>query len=45
MNDNFKELKTAREANCMDLSVWSFVAWSESKGCYIFKRKVRRSKV
>lgn len=40
--DNFREVSTIDEANKLDLEIWSFIRFSESRQKYIFKRKVRK---
>ena len=37
--DNFREVASLEEANRFDLSVWTFVKFSESRDKYIFKRR------
>jgi len=36
---NFIEVKTVQEANRINLNVYSFVRYSETKNCYIFKKR------
>jgi hypothetical protein len=41
LETNFIEAKTVEEANQIDLAVYTFVTFSDSRGCYIFKRRAR----
>ena len=36
---NFLEIKTVEEANGVDLTVYSFVRFSDARDCYIFKKR------
>jgi len=38
---NFKEVVTVEEANEVDLTVWTFVKLSDTRG-YVFKRRSRQ---
>jgi len=40
--DNFKEIESVQEANAVDLTVYSFVKFSDTRNCYIFKKRVRK---
>ena len=39
MEKNFMECKTAEEANKVDLSIYRFERYSETKGVYIFVKR------
>ena len=39
---NFLERETVEEANAVDLSVYSFVKFSDTRNCYIFKKRARK---
>lgn len=41
-NPNFMEVETVEEANMIDQKIYSFVKFSDSRNCYIFKKRVRR---
>jgi len=36
---NFLEVKTVQEANKLDSKVYTFVRFSETRDCYIFKKR------
>lgn len=40
--ENFKECKTVEEANSMDLALYTFVKFSDTRDCYIFKKRAGR---
>jgi len=39
MKDNFLEIKTVEEANTVNLSEYTFIKHSDTRDCYIFKRR------
>ncbi|MHC4950487.1 MAG: hypothetical protein ACYTEU_05800 [Planctomycetota bacterium] len=40
-SDNFLEIKDVDVANKVDLKVYSFIRFSESRNAYIFKKRQR----
>lgn len=36
---NFLEVKPIEKANAVDLTVYSFVKFSDTRDCYIFKKR------
>lgn len=38
-NKNFIEIKSVQEANEIDNKVYTFVRFSETRDCYIFKKR------
>jgi len=41
-SQDFLEIKTVEEANNVDLTIYSFVKFSDSRDCYIFKKRAGR---
>lgn len=39
---NFKEIESVEDANRVNMTVYSFVKFSECRNCYIFKKRVRK---
>ena len=39
MKGNFLEIKTVEEANTVNLSEYTFIKYSDTRNCYIFKRR------
>jgi len=39
METNFIECKTVEEANSIDMNVYSFIKFSDTRDCYIFKKR------
>jgi hypothetical protein len=39
--NNFLEFMSVEDANAVDMSVWKFIGFSESRG-YMFGRRMRR---
>jgi len=39
---NFLERETIEEANAVDLNIYSFVKFSDTRNVYIFKRRARK---
>lgn len=37
--DNFREIESVDEANKIDLEVWTFIKFSDTRNRYIFKRR------
>jgi len=37
--ENFIEAKTVEEANSVDLKKYTFVKYSDTRDCYIFKKR------
>lgn len=40
---NFIEAENVEEANAVDLSVYTFLKYSETKGVYVFKVRERKN--
>jgi len=39
MEPNFLECKTVEEANAMDLTKYTFIKFSDTRDCYMFKKR------
>jgi len=39
---NFIEVESVDAANAIDMTVYSFVKFSDNRNCYIFKKRCRR---
>jgi len=39
---NFLERETVEEANAVDLNIYSFVKFSDTRNCYIFRKRTRK---
>ena len=39
---NFLEKETVEEANAVDLNIYSFVKFSDTRNVYIFKKRARK---
>lgn len=39
MESNFVECNSVEEANVIDLKVYTFVKFSDTRNCYIFKKR------
>lgn len=39
---NFLEVESNEEANKVDLEIYSFIKFSDTRNCYIFKRRARK---
>jgi len=39
VDTNFVECKTIEEANSIDMHMYSFIKFSDTRDCYIFKKR------